>query len=310
MPRYSVLCLVAAATVSVIAGGSPPRAAAQGRDYSKVQMVPTPLRGGITMLAGAGGNLGVSVGDDGVLVIDDQFAPLAPKIQAAIKTLSTKPIRFLVNTHFHGDHTGGNVAMHDAGAIIVAQENVRKRLSTEQFNAAFKDTTHAAPHAAWPVVTFADSLTFHWNGQTVRVLHVKPAHTDGDAILYFAEANVIHAGDTFFNGLYPFIDVSSGGSIDGMIAADDAILAMANADTQIIPGHGPLGDVKSLRVFRDMLATVRDRLAPLVASGKELKDILAAKPLADLDAQWGHGFLKTDDFVEIEYIDLKEHAKR
>ncbi len=283
---------------------------AQGRDFSKVEIVPTPLRGGLTMLTGAGGNLAVSTGDDGVLVVDDQFAPLAPKIHAAIKALTDKPVRFVVNTHYHGDHVGGNVAMHDLGAIIVAQENVRRRMTRDQFNAVFEDTIRATAPAAWPVVTFADSLTFHWNGQTIRVLHVKPAHTDGDAILHFAEANVVHMGDCFFNGLYPVIDVSSGGSLEGMIEADDRILAFADAQTQIVPGHGPLGDVKSLRAFRDMLATVRDRVKPLVRSGKSLQEIIAAKPLADLDATWGRGFMKPDDWLGVVYMDFTRHAAK
>lgn len=304
--RRAVAALALLVALAVPAG----RALAQGRDFSKVQITPTPLRGGLTMLAGAGGNLLVSTGDDGTLVVDSQFAPLAPKIQDAIHALSPTPIRLLINTHFHGDHTGGNVAMHDAGAIIVAQDNVRKRMTRDQFNAVFQDTMRAAKPAAWPVITFADSLTFHWNGQTIRVLHVKPAHTDGDAVLLFPDANVVHMGDCFFNGLYPVIDVSSGGSIEGMIAADDDVLAMVNADTHIIPGHGPLGDAKSLRAFRDMLATARDRVKPLVVAGKSLKDIVAAKPLAELDAQWSHGMFKTDEWVELLYMDFTEHSKK
>ncbi len=308
--RHPALVSLIALAACAAATGSPAPATAQGRDFNQVQIVPTPLRGGLTMLTGSGGNIGVSVGADGVLVIDDQFAPLAPKIHAAIAALSDKPVRILVNTHFHGDHTGGNVAMREAGAILVAQENVRKRLSADQFMAAFNDTIKAAPAAAWPVLTFADSLTFHWNGQTIRVLHVKPAHTDGDAILHFVEADVVHMGDTFFNGIYPLIDVSNGGSIEGMIAANDRVLALAGPATQIIPGHGPLGDAKSLKAFRDMLATARDRIAPLVAAGKSQQEVVAAKPLAALDAQWGKGFLNGDTFTSIVYADLKAHAAK
>lgn len=208
------------------------------------------------MLLGAGGNIGVSVGADGVFVIDDRYAPLTEKIKAAVRALSTAPIRFVINTHWHGDHTGGNENLAHDGTLIIAQENVRKRMSVEQFIAAFNSRVPPKPVVALPVVTFTDGVTFYLNGDTIQVLHVKAAHTDGDAIIYFRKANVIHAGDTFFNGFYPFIDASTGGSLDGMTAAADQILSLANDQTRIIPGHGPLGGRAEVKAFRDMLATV------------------------------------------------------
>jgi glyoxylase-like metal-dependent hydrolase (beta-lactamase superfamily II) len=283
--------------------------ALQEQDFSKVQMDTSKVAEGIYMLKGAGGNIGVSAGEDGVFLIDDEYAPLTEKIKAAIAEISPKPIRFLLNTHWHGDHTGGNENLGQGGVLIVAHENVRKRMSIDQFIEAFKEKVAASPKLALPVVTFTDAVTSHINGEEIHAFHVPPAHTDGDAIIQFRKANVVHMGDCFFNGLYPFIDVSSGGSIEGVIAAADRVLGMTDAATKFIPGHGPLADRAALTGFRDMLKTVRDRVKPLLAAGKTLEQVLAAKPTKDLDAVWGNGFLKPEPFVAIVYGDLAR-AKR
>ncbi len=259
------------------------------------------VRTGIYMLAGRGGNIGLSVGDDGAFLIDDQYAPLTEKIVAAIATVTDKPVRFVVNTHWHGDHTGGNESMGRAGALIVAHENVRKRMTVEQFIKAFDSRVPPAPEVALPVITFTDAVTFHWNGDEIRVFHVENAHTDGDAIIHFTDANVIHAGDTFFNNIYPFIDAGTGGTLDGVIQSVEQILSMANPDTKIIPGHGELTDDAGLRKYRDMLVAVRDRMQSLIAQGKSKDEIVAAKPTQDFDAAWGNGFLNPDQWVGIVY---------
>ncbi len=279
--------------------------AAQTQDFSKVEIKTEPLASGVYMLTGAGGNIGLSVGSDGAFIIDDQYAPLTDKIAAAIKAVSDKPVRFVVNTHWHGDHTGGNENFGKAGAVIVAHDNVRRRMSAGQVIEFFKSTVPPAPPPALPVVTFADSVTLHLNGDTVRVLHVAPAHTDGDAIVHFTKANVVHMGDLYFNGLYPFIDASSQGSVDGVVAAADKALAMVDDQTRIIPGHGPAGNRGSLKEFRDMLATVRDRVRAMKKEGKSLADIQAAQPTKEFDAKWGGGFLKPDQFVAIVHATLR-----
>ena len=261
----------------------------------------TRVAGNVSMITGRGGNIGLCVGDDGAFLIDDQYAPLTEQILATVAELTPEPVRFVVNTHWHGDHTGGNENLGEAGAIIVAHENVRKRLSTDQFMAAFDRTVPASPEGALPVITFNDSVTFHWNDDEIHVIHVKPAHTDGDAIIHFREANVIHMGDVFFNGMYPFIDVSAGGRIAGVIKAADQALKLANDRTRIIPGHGELSGVAELRAYRAMLQTVHDRVQALIADGRSRDEVIAAKPTRDLDDQWGGGFMKPDQWVGIVY---------
>ena len=297
MPRSSAAALV----LSLLAAST---AAAQQQDFSRVNITVVPVAPDIYMLQGAGGNIGLSVGRDDAFVIDDQYAPLTAKIRAAIATVTTRPVRFLVNTHWHGDHTGGNENMAGAGAIVVAHDNVRRRMSTEQFIEQFKMREPASPAAALPVITFSDTISFFVNGDTVRAMHVRRAHTDGDAVIVFRAANVVHMGDVYFNGMYPFIDVSSGGSLLGTIAAIDAVLAMADAGTKIIPGHGPLATRADLARYRDMLVAVRTRVAPLVARRRTLQQVLAANPLADLDAVWGKGFMKPDQFLTSVYTSL------
>jgi cyclase len=273
---------------------------------AEVKIESTKIADGVYMLTGQGGNIGLSVGEDGVFMIDDQFAPLTEKITAAIRGLSDKPIRFLINTHWHGDHTGGNENLGHAGAVIVAHENVRERMTKEQFLAAFNAKTPPAPPKALPVVTFNDAVTFHWNGEEIRVLHVAPAHTDGDSVIHFVKANVVHMGDTYFNGMFPFIDASTGGNIRGMIAAVDRVLKLTNNETKFIPGHGPLSGVAELKEYRAMLATAAERIQKLVSDGKTRDEAIAAKPTTDLNAKWGNGFLKPDAWVGIVYDGIKK----
>ena len=268
-------------------------------EFSKVEIKTIELGHGIYMLMGMGGNMGVSVGDDGVFLIDDQFSPLTPKIKKAIAEISDKPVRFMINTHWHYDHTGGNENLGNDGVVIVAHDNVRERMSKDGFIKAFNKKIPAAPKVALPIITFNDTVTFHLNGLEIDVKHHSHAHTDGDSMVFFKNANVIHMGDTFFNGLYPFIDASSEGSVNGMIKAADLILGIADDKTKIIPGHGPLGDKKSLKVFRDMLITVRDRMQKLIDEGKTLEQIIALKPNADLDKAWGEAFLNPEVFLKV-----------
>ncbi len=285
-------------------------ARAQMPDLAKVEIKSHPVAGSVTMLEGAGGNIGVSAGDDGVFVIDDQFAPLAPKIKAAIAKISPKPLRFVFNTHWHGDHTGSNEAMTGLGALIVAHDNVRKRMSVEQVMEAFggRKIPPSAPRAL-PVVTFSDEVTFHLNGDEIHVFHVANAHTDGDAIVHFKKANVVHMGDTFINGSYPVIDFSTGGTIDGLIAAEEKVLAMVDADTKIIPGHGPIGDKAALAKTHDLIKEWRDAVAK-AGAGKTLEQTLAAKPTAKWDAQYANPFISGDLLTTMIYKTLPPPAAK
>ncbi len=294
--RLAALFVTLCATTSLLVASS------SAQNFDKAEIKTEKLSPTTYMMVGAGGNLGVSIGDDAVFVIDDQYAPMTPKITAAIKALTDKPVRFVLNTHWHGDHTGGNESLGKAGSLIVAHENVRRRLSTDQFIQLFKMQVPASPKVALPVVTFTSDVTFHLNGDGIFVFHVPKAHTDGDAIVHFRNSNVIHMGDTFFNGLYPFIDTSSGGAPDGVIAAADRALALADDKTRIIPGHGPVSTKADLKVYRDMLATVNGRVKAMMKEGKKLEDILAARPSAEFDDKWGKAFISPGRFIEMLVI--------
>src|SRR5712691_7644207 len=268
-------------------------AASAQQDFSKVEIQTEKVADTVYMMTGAGGNLGVSVGEDAVFVIDDQFAPLTPKIQAAIAKLTDKPVKFVLNTHWHFDHTGGNENMGKAGALIFAHENVRKRLSAEGFIEFLGMKTKPEPKVALPVVTFTRDVTFRLNGDELVVTHVPRAHTDGDSIVEFRKSNVIHMGDTFFNRLYPFIDTSSGGTVAGVLAAADGVLKTVGDSTKIIPGHGPLASKADLKAYRDMLAATSGNIRGQIKAGKTLEQVIASKPTAKYDAVWGKGFFAT-----------------
>jgi cyclase len=271
------------------------------QDLSAVEIETIPLADGVFMLVGAGGNVGLQVGGDGALLIDTQYAPLTERLRAAVAAQTDQPVRLVVNTHWHGDHTGGNEDWAGAGAVLIAHENVRQRMSTDQFMEALGRTVPASPAAARPALTFTDGMTLHWNGGEVRIFHLPYAHTDGDAIVHFASADVIHAGDLYFNGAYPFIDTSSGGTLAGMIAATDTLLAIAGPETRIIPGHGPLSGRAELETYRDLLLTARERIGALMESGLSREDVIAAGPMREYDAAWGRGFMQPDQWVGIVY---------
>lgn len=274
------------------------------QSFDKVEIKTEKLAGGVYMLTGAGGNIGLALGEDAVFLIDDQYAPLTPKILAAIAALTAQAVRFVLNTHWHSDHVGGNENLGKTGSLIVAHDNVRRRMSSEQFIAAFKRKVDPAPKGALPVVTFAESVSFHLNGEEIHAFHVAKAHTDGDAVVILRKANVVHMGDVFFNGFYPFIDLSSGGSINGTIAAVDRVLPMIDDKTKVIPGHGPLSDKAGLAAYRTMLAGIRDKVQAQLNAGKSLQETIAANPSTEFDAVWGKGFLTPARFVETVYRSL------
>ena len=277
---------------------------AEEDQYAGVEIQTTLVAPGIYMLVGEGGNIGVSAGADGVFMIDDQFAPLTEKITAAIAAVSDRPIRFLVNTHWHYDHTGGNENLGNQGVLIVAHDNVYARMSRDTEIAAFQSVVPAAPKAALPVITFNDNVTFRLNGEEIRAVHYRHSHTDGDSVIHFVNANVIHTGDIWFNGYYPFIDVSSGGSIDGLISSIGTLIDLVDDDTRIIPGHGPLGDRQGIRDYLVMLEAVRDRMNKLISEGKSLDQIIELRPNADYDDAMGKGFINPEKFLRILYSDL------
>ena len=269
----------------------------------------THVRGSVHMLTGQGGNIGLSIGDDGVFMIDDQFAPLTDKIKAAIAAKTDRPIRFLINTHWHFYHTGGNENLGKDGVVIAAHHKVRERMASGGRIAFFGRDVPASPEVALPVITYGKGVVFHQNGETIKVKHLPPAHTDGDSVVLFKDANVLHTGDLVFNGLYPFIDVSSGGSVDGVIAAIDKLVAWTDDDTQVIPGHGPLTDRAGLMAYVEMLRTIRNRIHTLIQSGATEAQIVAAKPTQAFDAEWGDGFIKPDAFTKLVLSSLQNPVK-
>ena len=274
---------------------------------AKISYKSTELAKGLYMLEGeggfAGGNVGLSTGEDGVVLIDDGLPPLTGTLLAAIGKLTPAPVKFVINTHVHGDHVGGNEALGKSGATIVAHDQLRERMLKDGLTSA--EGPQPVPEDALPVVTFSDSVTFHLNGRAAFVFHVARAHTDGDAVIHFRDDNVIHAGDVMFNGLFPFIDLDSGGSVDGYIAAQERILGLADEQTRIIPGHGPLAGKKELQAAVDMLKGARERVRALVVAGKSEAEILAANPLADYHDKWNWGFITTERMTKTLYRALK-----
>ncbi len=290
MPKPGIIgaAVVAAALLAPPAGAQNP-----------VQIEPIKLRDNLYMLTGQGGNIGLFLGADGSFMVDDQFAPLTDKIVAAVESLGGEVPAYLVNTHFHGDHTGGNENLGRAGTLILSHHGVRERLENGSFIAAFGMKSPPAGAAALPKLTYSQDLHLHINGDTVRVIHVPNAHTDGDSFVVFERANVVHAGDLFFNGFFPFIDGANGGSLRGMIAGVDAMLAQVDADTRIIPGHGPLAGRSDLVAYRDMLATAYARLLKLKNDGLSAEDAIMHEPLADLADDWGDGIFDADKWIAV-----------
>ncbi|WP_376697138.1 MBL fold metallo-hydrolase [Wenzhouxiangella sp. EGI_FJ10305] len=261
----------------------------------------------VHVLTGRGGNLGLVVTEEGAFLVDDQYAPLTDKILAAIRSVTDQPVKFVLNTHWHGDHTGGNENLAEKGTLVVAHDNVRERMSSEQVNEFFGRTTPASPDAALSVVTFNDAISFHLGGHEIRSFHVPNAHTDGDSVVYLPGSNVIHAGDIVFYGLYPFVDVDSGGSLSGMISAVERIAELAGDDTAIITGHGgPVIDREQLLGYHQMLTTVQERLGSAIEEGLSLEEIQAAGITDEYDEQWGGGFIPPDRWIELLYRDATE----
>ena len=296
--RCAIMCAVMTMCATLVS--------AQGPDFSKVEIKAQKVAEGVYMLTGAGGNIGVSVGEDGIVIVDDQYAPLAPKIQAALKGISDKPVRFVLNTHYHGDHTGGNADFGKAGSTIIAHENVRKRLTEGYTIARFGMNEPPASKEALPVITFDQSATVHLNGEDIRALHFPNGHTDGDSVIFFPKANVVHMGDDFVTYGFPFVDVEHGGSVSGMIAGDEKILSMVPADAKFIPGHGALCTGDDVRKFISMMKETRAIVADAVRKKMTVEKMKANKILAKYEEQYGKGFIKTDDWVDTLYADITQ----
>jgi cyclase len=287
-----------------------PAAAPPPPDFSKVEIKTTDLGDGVYMLEGQGGNITVAVSKAGIIMVDGEFAPLHDKIKAAIVLVSSEPIKYLVNTHFHGDHTGGNAPFAKDGAIVVAQENVKSRLAAGTTNGLTGAKTPPAAPDALPSKTYAASYKIRLRGRVADLKHIANAHTDGDTYVWFKTANVLSTGDTFTNGRYPNIDFANGGNIKGMIAATDTYLKLVNGKTRIVPGHGPIADRAAMIEYRTMLVTARDRMAKLVKEGKSEDDAVAAKPFADLDAKWAMSELAAKNFVRVVYHSLADKTEQ
>lgn len=282
-------------------------AAAQQRDFSAVQIKATKVAGNVYMLEGSGGNIGVSAGEDGILIVDDQFAPLADKIRAALKQINPGALRFVLNTHFHGDHTGGN-AQFGRESTIVAHDNVRKRLAEGQPpRAAGQPATPPAPKEALPVVTYAQSVSIHFNGEEIKVIHFPAGHTDGDSVIFFTASNVAHLGDDFFAGRFPFVDIDNGGSVQGLTRNIADIIARLPTNVKIIPGHGPLSTIDDLKTYHRMLTATTEIVRKQIDAGRTVEQIKAAG-LPDEWKQWGTGFIPQDRWLETIHRSLTRPA--
>jgi cyclase len=305
---HKVKMAVVAAMMALSGGvfAQTPSAAPPPPDFSKVEIKTTDLGDEVYMLEGQGGNITVAVSKDGIIMVDGEFAPLHDKIKAAIVLVSSQPVKYLINTHFHGDHTGGNAPFAKDGAIVVAQENVKNRLAAGTTNGLTGAQTPPAAPDALPSKTYAARYKIRLPGRVADLKHIANAHTDGDTYVWFKTANVLSTGDTFTNGRYPNIDFANGGNIKGLIAAADAYLKLANAKTRIVPGHGPVADRAALIAYRTMLVTARDRMAKLVKDGKNEDDVVAAKPFADLDAKWAPTELASKNFIRVVYHSLAD----
>ena len=279
-------------------------------DFSKVEIKTTDLGDNVYMLEGQGGNITVAVASNGIIMVDGQFAPLHDKIKAAIAAISNLPIKYLINTHYHGDHTGGNEPFSKDGVTVVAQENVKKRLEAGTTNGLTGAKTPPAPAGALPSDTYMNFSKIRLPGRVADLKHIPNAHTDGDTYVWFKTANVLSTGDTFTNGRYPNIDFANGGNIKGMIAATNAYIKLTNAKTRIVPGHGPIADRATLIEYRTMLVTARDRMAALVKQGKSEDDVVAAKPFDDLDKKWAPTELASTNFIRVVYHSLADKTDK
>jgi len=282
---------------------------AQDQDFSKVQIKVTKVSGNIYMLEGAGGNIAASVGEDGIVIVDDQYAPLADKIAAALKGIGAtdKPVRFVINTHYHGDHTGGNAPFAAKGSTVIAQDNVRKRMETggkAGIGTAMSMDQKAAPKDALPIITFDQDVTVHLNGEDIRALHFPGGHTDGDAIVFFPKANVVHMGDDFVRYGYPFIDVNAGGSVQGMIAACDKVASLLPDDVKVIPGHGQISNLGDVRDYSVMLKETSSTIQAAINRGMTVEQMKKEKLLAPWDAKYSGKFINSDLFIETLYNSL------
>ncbi|MBR1147712.1 MBL fold metallo-hydrolase [Bradyrhizobium sp. AUGA SZCCT0431] len=306
----AITLLLAGAVAAQTAPPAPP-AAPPPVDFSKVEIKTTDLGDNVYMLEGQGGNITVAVGKTGIIMVDGQFAPLHDKIKAAISTISNLPIKYLINTHYHGDHTGGNEAFAKDGVTIVSDVNVKIRLAEGTTNGLTGVKTPPAAAGALPKKTYAGgTLKIRLPGRVADLRHIAHAHTDGDTYVWFKTANVLSTGDTFTNGRYPNIDFANGGNIKGMIAAANVYLKMTNAKSRIVPGHGPIAYKAALTEYRAMLVTARDRMAVLVKEGKSEDDVLAAKPFADLDKKWAPTELASKNFIRVVYHSLADKPDR
>ncbi len=301
MVNYSELLMLPRLLPVLFLAQIVPPAPVSGQDkFDDVQFEATHVAGRVYMLGGSSGNIGVSVGADGILIIDDQIAPLAEKIRAAVKSLSDGKIKFVLNTHWHGDHTGGNVKF-GADAPIIAHENVRKRLSVTQ--SVRGRTVEALPPGGLPVITFADSLSIHFNGEELRVIHTPHSHTDGDSVILFSESNVAHLGDLFFSGRFPFVDLQSGGSIDGLTTSIQLMIEQLQPDVKIIPGHGPISTLDDLKAYHKMLVETSRIVQAQMGKGRSVEDI-KKKGFPAIYEEWGSGFISTDFWIETLFESL------
>lgn len=291
-----------AITVVLALAGAGSVMAQAPQDFSKVEIKTHQLANGLYYLEGSGGNIGVSIGDDGVFLIDDQYAPLSEKIIAAVKALSDKPIRFIFNTHHHGDHTGGNINFGKGGAILVSHENARTRIAAGFTGNDLKKALTDEQKLGLPVITFEDSVDFHLNGHDIHAQHVVPAHTDGDAIIVFKDLNIIHTGDVFRTVAYPRADNTGGGSVLGIMAVYEQLIAMSDDNTKLLPGHGVVSTRKDVQSQLTMLNTIRDRIQKGITAGKTVEQIQAEKPTAEFDAQWAGGVATAGDALVATYF--------
>ncbi|WP_167854936.1 MBL fold metallo-hydrolase [Mangrovimicrobium sediminis] len=273
-------------------------------DWPSVEIDVHPLSDTLYFMHGSGGNMLLSAGADGLLLVDNEFPEIHGKILNAIEGVQPGPVEFVLNTHFHGDHTGSNSLLAQDGALILAQDNSRQRMTRAQTNLFFGSTTPPAPAQALPVVTFPESMNLYFNGERIEFFYVSPAHTDGDAVAWFTGSNVVHMGDIYINGLYPIIDLAGGGSIDGYFPALDAVLARIDDATRVVPGHGPVGDKRALQAYRDMLWDIRNRVQAMIDAGRDIDAILAANPSRDYDELWASDRVGPDDVVLMIYYSL------